>query len=65
MTNLRTVDRTNQGFSRLVALTLKEASITKRYRLQEFNSNSRTAFFREIGQELSLIGTEITPSSNV
>jgi len=40
-------------------------SITERYDLQEFISNSPDDFFKEIGQDLFLIGSEIEPSKNV
>jgi len=59
------IDRDNQSFSLLDSPTLADVSITERYDLQEFISNSPTEFFMEIGQELFLIGKEIEPSSNV
>jgi hypothetical protein len=36
-------------------------SISERYDLQEFISNSPDAFFQELGLELFLIGKEISP----
>ena len=59
------IDRQNQSFSSLETSTLTEASITERYDLQEFISNSPEDFFREFGLELFLIGKEIEPSKNV
>jgi len=59
------IDRDNQKFSPLDTPTLSEASITERYDLQEYICNTPEAFFNEIGQELFLLGKEITPSDNV
>lgn len=59
------LDRNNQSFSLLETPTLADASITERYDLQEFISNSPDAFFKEIGQQLFLLGKEIVPSKNV
>ncbi|MCH7726595.1 MAG: hypothetical protein IH991_08975 [Planctomycetes bacterium] len=59
------IDRDNQSFSLLDTPTLADVSITERYDLQEFISNSPADFFKEIGQELFLLGTEIEPSKNV
>lgn len=59
------IDRKNQSFSLLDTPTLADVSITERYDLQEFISNSPDAFFREMGLELFLIGKEVEPSQNV
>jgi hypothetical protein len=59
------IDRNSQSFSLLDSPSLADVSITERYDLQEFISNSPKAFFSEIGEELFLIGKEIEPSSNV
>ena len=59
------IDRQNQNFTVLENPTLADASITERYDLQEFICNSPDAFFKEISQELFLIGKEIVPSKNV
>lgn len=59
------IDRNNQSFSPLETPTLAAASITERYDLQEFIANSPDAFFREIGQQLFLLGKEVVPSKNV
>jgi hypothetical protein len=59
------IDRDNQSFSLLDTPTLADVSITERYDLQEYICNSPEAFFKEIGQELFLIGKEISPSKNV
>ena len=59
------IDRDNQSFSVLDTPTLADVSITERYDLQEFISNSPDAFFNEIGQTLFLFGKEIEPSKNV
>ena len=59
------IDRDNQSFSKLDTPTLADVSITERYDLQEFISNSPDAFFSEIGQTLFLLGKEIEPSKNV
>lgn len=44
---------------------LADVSITERYDLQEFISHSPQEFFKEIAEELFLIGKEIEPSKNV
>jgi len=59
------IDRNNQSFSLLDTPTLADVSITERYDLQEFISNSPGAFFKELGLELFLLGKEIEPSKNV
>lgn len=59
------IDRQNQNFTVLDSPTLADVSITERYDLQEFICNSPDAFFKEIGQELFLIGKEVLPSKNV
>jgi len=59
------IDRKNQGFSILETPTLADVSITERYDLQEFISNTPDAFFKELGFELFLLGKEIEPSNNV
>lgn len=59
------INRDNQSFSVLDAPTLAAVSITERYDLQEYICNTPDAFFREIGQELFLLGKEIEPSKNV
>ena len=59
------IHRDNQRFSLLDAPTLADVSITERYDLQEFITNSPDAFFKEIGQELFLLGKEVLPSKNV
>jgi len=59
------INRNDQTFSPLETPTLAAASITERYDLQEFIANSPEAFFKEIGQELFLLGKEIEPSTTV
>jgi len=59
------IDRNTQSFSSLETPTLADVSITERYDLQEYICNSPEAFFNEIGQELFLIGKEVSPSKNV
>ena len=59
------INRDNQSFSVLDTPTLADVSITERYDLQEYISNSPDAFFKEIGQDLFLIGKEVEPSKNV
>jgi len=59
------IDRDNQSFTVLAAPTLADVSITERYDLQEFISNSPEEFFKEMGQELFLLGKEVCPSKNV
>lgn len=59
------IDRDKQSFTLLDTPTLAAVSITERYDLQEYISNSPDAFFKEIGQELFLLGKEIEPSKNV
>ncbi|HSF18111.1 MAG TPA: hypothetical protein VLK65_21420 [Vicinamibacteria bacterium] len=59
------IDRDKQIFSLLDTPTLADVSITERYDLQEFISNSPNEFFTEIGQELFLLGKEVEASKNV
>ena len=59
------IDRDKQSFSLLDTPTLADVSITEQYDVQEFISNSPDAFFKEIGQELFLLGKEVEPSKNV
>jgi hypothetical protein len=59
------IDRNNKTFNRLNTPSLSEVSITERYDLQEYICNSPSDFFRELGQELFLVGKEIKPSENV
>jgi RecB family endonuclease NucS len=59
------INRNDQTFSLLDTPTLAAASITERYDLQECIANSPDAFFKEIGQELFLLGKEIEPSKTV
>lgn len=59
------IDRSSQSFSLLDTPTLADVSITERYDLQEFISNSPDAFFKELGLELFFLGKEIEPSKNV
>ena len=59
------IDRKNQGFTLLETPSLAEASISERYDLQEFISNSPDAFFQELGLEVFLVGKEIMPSKSV
>ncbi|MEZ6126865.1 MAG: hypothetical protein R3C49_27425 [Planctomycetaceae bacterium] len=59
------IDRQKQKFTVLDAPTLADVSITERYDLQEFICNSPDAFFKEISQDLFLIGKEVLPSKNV
>jgi hypothetical protein len=59
------IDRKSQGFTLLETPSLAEVSISERYDLQEFISNSPDAFFKELGLELFLVGKEIMPSKSV
>jgi len=59
------IDRKKQSLSLLNSPSLAEVSITERYDLQEFICNSPEDFFRELGQELFLLGKEIEASKNV
>ncbi len=59
------IDRKNQNLSLLEAPSLAESDITERYDLQEFIANSSDEFFKEIGEELFLIGKEVLPSTTV
>jgi hypothetical protein len=59
------INRKEKSFSALETPTLTDVSITERYDLQEFISNSPTGFFTEIGQDLFLLGKEVTPSKDV
>lgn len=59
------IDRDKQNFSLLDTPTLADVSITERYDLQEFICNSPNEFFKEIGQELFLLGKEVEASKNV
>ena len=57
--------REGQSLAALEAPTFADCSITERYDLQEFITNSPSIFFGEIGQELFLVGKEIVASANV
>src|SRR5262245_54238200 len=59
------IDRTAKMFSTLEALKLAEVAITERHDLQEYICNSPTEFFKELGQDLFVIGKEIQPSDDV
>lgn len=59
------IDRETKSFSLLATPSLAEASITERYDLQEFISNSPESFFQELGLELFLVGKEVVPSQTV
>ena len=59
------IDRKGQRFTRLEAPGMATVSLSERYDLQEFISNSPEAFFAEMGMELFLLGKEVQPSSTV
>jgi hypothetical protein len=59
------MNRNAKTFTSLETPSLSEASVTERYDLQEFICHSPSDFFREIGQQLFLVGKEIKPSDNV
>jgi hypothetical protein len=59
------IDRQNKNFSLLATPSLASVSITERYDLQEFISNSPKSFFEELGLELFLVGKEVVPSKTV
>ena len=59
------IDRNQQTLSVLNTPSLADSSITERYHLQEFIFNSPIEFFKEIGEELFLIGKEMLPSKMV
>ncbi|MEY4565231.1 MAG: hypothetical protein RLY14_201 [Planctomycetota bacterium] len=59
------IDRKNQSFTLLETPRLADVSISERYDLQEFISNSPQAFFKELGLEVFLVGKEIMPSKSV
>ncbi len=59
------IDRKKQSFSLLDTPSLADVSITERYDLQEYISNSPEAFFKEIGQDLFLLGKEVESSKNI
>ena len=46
------IDRDNNSFSLLDTPTLADVSITERYDLQEYISNSPEEFFKEIGASI-------------
>lgn len=59
------IDRENKSFLSLENLTLTAASITERGDLQEYIWHSPEPFFRELSEDLFLIGKEVMPSSDV
>lgn len=59
------IDRDRQSFTSLETPTLSASDITERYDLQEFISHSPQEFFREIDEDLFLVGKEVSPSDTV
>jgi hypothetical protein len=59
------IDRASKRLRSLDTPTLADVSITERYDLQEFIFHSPQDFFKEIAEELFVIGKEIEPSKNV
>ena len=59
------IDRTNKRLKSLETPTLADVSITERYDLQEYIVRSPQDFFKEIAEELFLIGKEVEPPDDV
>jgi len=59
------IDRGGQSLIALESPSLADCSITERYDLQEYITNSPAIFFQEIGQDLFLLGKEVVASTNV
>lgn len=59
------INRGQQSFVSLDMPSMAAVSLTERYDLQEFISNSPVAFFKELGLNLFLVGKEIEPSRSV
>lgn len=59
------IDRNNHTLTALETSSLASALIKERYDLQEYICNSPTAFFKEIRQDLFLVGKELQPSHDV
>jgi hypothetical protein len=59
------VDRTNQTFHPLDEPSLKTAQFLEREDLQECIYNSSTEFFAEIGEDVFVLGKEVTTSNTV
>lgn len=59
------VDRNQKTLNQLANPSLTNAMIVERSDLQEFIYNSSDAFFAEIGEQVFLIGKEISPSQTV
>jgi len=59
------IDRNRRSFVQLGTPSLAAAAVSERYDLQEYISNSPEAFFRELGQDLFLLGKEVPLSTTV
>ena len=59
------IDRNRRSFVQLDTPSLAEAAVSERYDLQEYISNSPEAFFGELGQDLFLLGKEVSLSAAV
>jgi len=59
------VDRSLRKLSQMDNPTLTDAKIVERSDLQEYIFNSSEAFFSEIGEEVFLIGKEVSPSQTI
>jgi hypothetical protein len=59
------IDRSSRTFSQLDKSTLVESQILERADLQECIVNSGSEFFAEIGEDLFVLGKEVSPSQTV
>ena len=59
------IDRNKRSFVQLDTPSLAAAAVSERYDLQEYISNSPEAFFGALGQDLFLLGKEVSLSAAV
>ncbi len=56
------IDKTGKKLNSLEKITLSDSGLTERYDLQSMITNCPDIFFKEMGEELLLIGEEVKPT---